>query len=79
MLYIQGNFFWRFLRRNKSKHGKTIMFCKHSAYNSDTEELWTDLFIDNPERQFKITEILEKNIENKTKYFGQRRGWPCFY
>ena len=54
-------------------------FCKCSAYNSETEETWTDIFFDDPERQIEIKEIIEKKIENKTKYFGQTRGWPGLY
>ena len=49
-------FSWRFLRRNKSKHGKTIMFF---AYINETE----DTFIDNPDRQFRIVEFLEERLK----------------
>ena len=38
-------------------------FCKCSAYNSETEETWTDIFIDDPERQIKIAEIIEKRLK----------------
>ena len=38
-------------------------FCKCGAYNSETENTWTDIFIDNPERQFEIAEIVEKRLK----------------
>ena len=38
-------------------------FCRCSAYNSETEETWTDIFIDNSERQFEIAEIVEKRLK----------------
>ena len=38
-------------------------FCTCKAYNTETEAQWTDIFIDNTERQFEIAQIVEKRLK----------------
>ena len=38
-------------------------FCTCNAYNTETEAQWTDIFIDNTERQFEIAQIVEKRLK----------------
>ena len=47
-------------------------FCKCSAYNSETEETWRDLFFDDPERQIEIAEIIEKRLKIRQSFLDKQ-------